>query len=198
MVWIILAIIFTILLLLLNLYVKIHLKYIDEELYIAVKLLFFKYVLIPDIEKADVKIKKKPKGKKAPVKKKKLKSSFEDIMDLISGIKTASEKVSHYFDRYLRVDIKAFRIKVASNDAASTAILYGLVSQGVSYVMEILTHNIKKVKIKNKDSILVVADFLSDEFETQIDIKFKIRSWQTIVLGINSFKDFIVNFNNKI
>lgn len=196
MIWIILSIILAILLLIFNIYVKIRITYIDEDFKLILKILFFKFTLIPmPDKKVEKKIKAEPKSKlpkkTKPKEKKKLK--FKDMTDLISTVKQIAEKVLYYFDKYLRVDIKEFRIKVAAEDAAATALIYGLVSQGVAYVMEILRQNIKKVKLKYKDSVLVVTDFMSEKLETRIDMTFKLRIWQVIVLGIGSFKEFLLN-----
>ena len=204
MVWRILAIIFLVLFLLFNLFVKIQLIYIGEEFKLYVKVLFLKIITIPEPDKKPKK-EKKPKEKKlvkksestAPKKKKK-ETSFDDLLELISAIRQIADKISLYFRKYLRVDIKALRIKVAGNDAASAAMMYGIVSQSVSFLLEMIDENIKKIKYKRKDSVLVTTDFVSEKFEAQINITFKIRVWQLLVIGISSMKEFLANVYNKI
>lgn len=194
MMWIILSIILVVLILIFNLYIKICITYINEDLKLILKILFFKFTLIPMSDKKSKK-KVKPKSKQpVPSKlKKKKKLTFNDVTDLISTVKQIVEKVLYYFDKYLKIDITEFRIKVASEDAASTAIIYGFVSQGVAYVMEIIRQNVKTLRVKYRDSVLVVTDFVSEKAEARIDMTFKLRIWQVIVLGIGSFKKFLLN-----
>lgn len=200
MVWIILAIIFTILFIVFSLYVKIQLTYIDEDFKVVLKILFLKFKLIPSPTKKpkQKKIKTEKGQKKSSSEKKskeKKKVKFNDMLDLISVVKQIVEKILHYFNRYLRVDIKALRIKIAADDAAAAAIIYGLVSQSVSYTLEIIRQNVKKLNVKRDDSIVVVTDFIGDKIETQINIIFKLTVWQILVIGVSSFKEFLININ---
>ena len=204
MVWRILAIIFLILFLVFNLFVKIQLIYIGEEFKMYIKVLFFKIVTIPEPDKKPKKEKKakvkkaEKKSDPAKPKKKKKETSFADVMELISAVRQIADKILIYFSKYLRADIKALRIKAAADDAASAAVLYGLVSQSVAYLLEIIEENIKKIKYKRKDSVLVITDFVSEKFEAQINIIFKIRVWQLLVIGISSIKEFLANVYNRI
>jgi len=202
--WIILAVILLILFLVLNLFVKIQLIYIGEEFKLYVKVLFFKIITIPEPDKKPEEIQKPKKKnvKKKPVsdkpKKAKKETTFDDFMKIITSFRQILDKIFSYFTKNLRVDIKALRIKVAADDAASTAIYYGLVSQSVAYLLEIIEENIEKIKYKRKDSLIVTADFTSEQFEVQIDITFKIRIRQLLVIGIKTIKEFLANVYNKI
>jgi Periplasmic protein TonB, links inner and outer membranes len=197
--WIILAIIFTVLFLLFNLYAKIQLVYIDGNLKVFLRILFLKFTLVPsppEKPKSKQKDKKKKVKSDKPVPKEKpkedKKTSFDDVMDIIAAAKQIIGKVFYYFKKYLRIDVKALRIKVAGNDAASAALMYGLVSQGVAYLLEFIEENVKKIKYK-RNSVIVITDFISEEFQIQLDIAVKIRIWQIIRLGVSVFKEFLVN-----
>ena len=200
--WIILAIILTVLFLLFNLYVKIQLIYIDGDFKLFVRILFLKFTLIPSPEekaKPDSKPKRKKAEKKKPVPEEKPKekkdTTFDDVMDIIESAKKIIGKIFQYFSKYLKVDVKALRIKVAADDAAASALMYGLVSQGVAYLLEFIEENVKKVKYKKK-SVIVTTDFISEKFEFQLDIAVKIRIWQILTLGVSVFKQFLVSFKN--
>ena len=195
--WIILAIILTVLFLLFNLYVKIQLIYIGGDLKVFLRILFLKFKIVPPPEeKTEQKPKKKKdKSKKAVSEEKpkeKKKNTFDDVMDIIESVKKIIGKVFYYFNKYLRFNVKALRIKVAAEDAAASALLCGLVSQGVAYLLEFIEEHVKKIKYK-RNSVIVITDFISEEYEIQLDISVKIRIWQILALGVSVLKEFLLS-----
>ena len=83
---------------------------------------------------------------------------------------------------------------MATGDAASTAILYGVVIQSVAYIIEILnsTTNLKGLK---RADIAVNADYLSESTSVDMKFVFSLRVWHifSILFGVigKAIKKFI-------
>ena len=128
------------------------------------KLLFLKFKLYPEKEKPKKKPKKKvPTPTKAPPKKVEQKKKgdilpklFEYRKVIISIVKEFATKV-HF--KFVKINIK-----IATDDAAKTALAYSGAVQGVSYLVSFL-ENYSNVDITKNSSINVYTDFLSEESE---------------------------------
>ena len=169
------------------LWLKIRIIY-NETLIVTVGILFFKYKLIPAKEKKE-KPAKKEKEVPSEVKfKEKKEKEKPNLLELISLIKNIVTKIIEQFNKHLVVQIKELKIKIAADDAAKTAILYGAVSQSVVYLLEIINNNVKKVK---KGRVLVVSDFTGTNFDARINITFKLRVWQILSLALKTAFTYI-------
>ena len=169
------------------LWVKVRIIY-NETLKVTVGVLFFNFKLIPAKEKKE---KKPKKGKEITLEKvveEKKEEVKPNILELISLIKNIITKITEQFNKHLNVSIKELHIKVATDDAAKTALLYGAVSQSVVYLLEIIQKNVKKVK---KGRILVVSDFTGTDFDARINITFKLRVWQILSLALKTAFTYI-------
>lgn len=155
----------------------------DEGFMILVSLLGIKIVRFPAKEKK-VKLSdyspKKPKKKKKPAPKKKKaepqpekpkkKLSVTHILNIVK------ELLHDFFGSYSRqivVKVAKLHIRVATDDAASTAVLYGAVIQGVSYILAILDGINDLKPLKEKD-VCVVPDFTSGQFTADIKIVLRV------------------------
>ena len=68
------------------------------------------------------------------------------------------------------------KINIATGDAAQTAIMYGVVVQSVSYIIEIL-QRVTNLDNLNKSEIQVNTDYLSEKTSADVLIKFSLRVW---------------------
>ena len=183
MIWVLAIILFIISLFFLRIKVKVI---YNETLTVTAGILFLKFKLIPAKEKKEKPVKTKEViPKKIEVKKEKKKS---DPLEAITLIKNIITKIIEQFNKYLVVEIKELHIKVASDDAAKTALLYGAVSQSVVYLLEKINQNVKKVKTK---SVAVVSDFIGSEFDARIKIIFKLRVWQALLIVLKTAIEYI-------
>ncbi len=184
----------------------------DEELCVTLKVAFVKIKLVPKREKPirlkDYRIKafrkrrlreqreylqknrKKSadKAKKTETSKDKpkapIKERAEDALDLVKHVILRGVK---RFGRHLRINVYRMRIFVGGSEPDKTAITYGLVCQGVSYVTEILdTHLNVKYPGKAEHRIYVGADFSSPKTVTDIHISLRIRMWHLPSSGISA------------
>ena len=114
---------------------------------------------------------------------KKEKKSPGEILDIISLVANILKQVIGKFFGHLRIKIARIRLKIATGDAATTAITYGAVTQAINVLFPIID-NIKTVKTPVNKDIDVSADFCSDETEIDIELSFSLRVWHLFhVLG---------------
>ena len=182
----------------------------EDELIIKIKVMFLKFSLYPKKQKKlnprdyslkslqkkqDKLTKKKPKTKKQtdPSPKKDKATQIKDILDII---KIVLENVMSPFGRYLKVEIVRIYVKIATNDAAKTAVIYGLASQSVAYIIELLS-NLTNVDVKRKNSIIVTSDFLSEKSEAKINITLGLKGWHAIALAVKFFMAYLKSKNKQ-
>ena len=123
------------------------------------------------------KVKQKEAKKAAKKQKKRLpdyKDSVADEKEFLSTLLSLSVGILDKFFGTLRIDIVHLHIAVGGADASQTAITYGLVSQGVAYLLEILTQK-TKLHCKRRESIHVTADFLSSSTTASVSLVFTFR-----------------------
>ena len=164
--WIIIGILsFIALLVIILLTAKVELRIsYKDELSISAKFFFLNFKLYPEKPKKKKKKKKskkpQPPASKSPSKKEAKKKSdiipkLFEYRDTVLGIVKEFASVLHF--RFLDINIK-----IATDDAAKTAITYSLAVQGVSYLVSFLD-NYSNVDVTKNSSINVYTDFLSEE-----------------------------------
>lgn len=124
---------------------------------------------------------KRANAPSAPKRKRRL----SDINALLRYITRVAAALLKKFGEYLRVDIKRFVITVATGDAAQTAILYGAVSQGASYLFALLESTLKLKYCRNAMTG-IEAEFTAENWNADIDITLKLRGWQALALLIKA------------
>ena len=83
-----------------------------------------------------------------------------------------------------RVRIDRFYVSVASEDAAKTAILYGVVSQSAAYILGLLD-NFTKMRVK-RDAIRIYPDFLATESDFSLRIRFSMPFYKVLYYWLKS------------
>ena len=122
-------------------------------------------------KKAEKKLQKKSQKAKSTAKQPK-----RSILDWVNIAGAVIGALFGRFAKRLRVKVARLNIKVATGDAASTAILYGAVIQSVAYIIEILRKITNVDGIKNS-SISVEPDYLSEEMSFDLKFVFSLRVW---------------------
>lgn len=141
-------------------------------------------------EKKRLASEKKAKKKQSAAKAKKSdgekKLPSTEMKDEPSVIRILLRIVGGVLDKFfgkLRVKIARVRITVGGPDAAKTALTYGIVSQGVAYLMELISLKTKMTREKNTD-VSVVPDFLSGKTTADLLIIFQMRLIDLLSTGI--------------
>lgn len=163
----------------------------DDGFCAKVRILFFSFNIPPEKKtkrkmnakdfKNEVKKLRRSSEKKQKKKKTKKKYSSDDIPFYFNLIKDFIEKTYASAKRGLTVKIQRINIVIATEDAAKTAIMYGVISQGCAYFLEFLK-GLTKIKYKKRANINISTDFLSTQ--TTFDLRI-ILSWKLYrALGI--------------
>lgn len=122
-------------------------------------------------EAREERLSKKKKGKKSA--KRKLKESLsvrsdKGVIKELGGILRLLRILILRFGKRLRVKIKRFEVVAASDDAATTAYLFGAFSQLLSYGLA-LADRYTNVKLNNK-RVAVKADFCREESSVNAEV----------------------------
>ncbi len=137
--------------------------------------------------------KKAAKSAKKNEKKKRLPTEQTPVKDEPSMISLLLSLVGGIVDKFagmLRVDAARIRITVGGPDAAKIALTYGIVSQGVAYLMEILMHKTRFYRPKN-EYVSVVPNFLAETTTADISLIFTVRLWHFVNIGCTFLYRFI-------
>jgi hypothetical protein len=189
--------------LLLSVRVTLNIVYRDK-LSIYLRVLFIKVQLYPTKEKKfnakkyEKKLKKK-ENKSNPV----IRDNSQEEKPpatITDNIKLVTEILSVFFKalpRHLHVKLAKLHIKVATGDAAQTAILYGAVSGAVACLIELLDSITNLSHLKTK-SISIVPDYLSDKSDVDVNISLSISSFGVIsTLGKSLWKFIMLKYIKK-
>ena len=185
----------------------------SDEIALYVKVLFIKIPILPKKEPKKIKgmssakaqkirknLEKKAQKKalaaqeKAEAKKEKeqskQKKSPGEIVSIIKMVSDLAVTVIDRFARHLRIHIARIKLVIASEDAATTAILYGTVSQSINLFFPVLERVKNFPKLRNAD-ISVDCDFASTEPVIDIKLGFSIRVWQVLHIALSALITFI-------
>lgn len=210
--WITLGILLFIALILL-IRVRIHIDYHGEDVTLTLKVLGIPIRLMPKKEKkksirlsdysyrAVEKRKRKEEKRKAKPQKAKKKEpqkpkEKQPLSDSISFIAELVKYLLGKFLGHLRIDVTEIRIAVGSDDAARTAIMFGIINQAAAALLDILGA-ITNVKKNRKNEIAVYADFTSDKIRADIDIGFSLRVWHAFSIAFGALFRYIGNMLKK-
>ncbi len=193
---------------LLLLQIRISIVY-EGDVKVLLGILFFKFKVYPRDNKPDIKkfsakginqrIKQDRKKIAAQAnKEKKGKSSgkkthFLDTLKLVADILGAVKK---RFFKHLRIKVAKLKLIVATDDAAKTALEYGLAVQGVQYIVSLL-ESTTNFTVEKNGSIYVDCDYCSEKTSLDLDITFSLRAWQIAAILIRAGTAFIMNSGKK-
>ena len=118
-----------------------------------------------------------------------------EIIDILSAFTEIVAIIVKRFAHHLKVKIVRFKVKIATEDPALTAVTYGAATGIINVLLPILedVDNLGLPKEKNLD---VSTDFLSDTPEIDMKVSFSIRTWhiadiflRTAIGGISKYVD---------
>ena len=218
--WLILLIPLILIFLLLFLKVRLCIAY-ENDISIGIKVLLFNIPLLPakkknpkprdytvkKMRKRQAALDKKAAKKKAKQLEKEQKKAAEaenapkkdkatQIKEILELIKLVLENVMSPFGRYLKVEILKMHIVIGTPDPAKTAVVYGAVSQSVSYIIELLS-NVTNVDVKKKNSITVTPDFFEGRSNAKINLTLGLRVWHALSLAIKFFMAYLKHTRTK-
>ena len=97
----------------------------------------------------------------------------------------------------LRIDVKYINITVASDNAAKTAVLYGIVYQSVDYLLAFINEN-TRIKQKKTEDICITTNYLTDKTIFDINLVFSMSVFSLLDIGMKMTYNYLVaKYNSK-
>ena len=135
-----------------------------------------------------IKRKRRIERQKAELRKRKAKKKEKKpLLRQLRAFRLLLHILKHAYRRILssvHVHIDRFDISVASDDAAKTAILYGVVSQSAAYILGLL-HGFTKTSVK-RGAIRIYPDFTAEESSLALQVRFSAPVFKLIILGLHA------------
>ena len=129
---------------------------------------------------------KKAAEKALPPEKKKRKATVAENIGLVRALVAALFRKTR---KHLRLHAARLHLRVATGDAATTAVLYGVVCQSLSYLLALLDR-ITKLKAA-PPSVSVCADYLAEKTHADIQITLSLRLWGALAAACSVAFAFI-------
>ena len=104
------------------------------------------------------------------------------ILEILSMFKTR-------FFKHFRIRVARIRVSIATGDAASTAILYGAVSQAVYPIAAFLTE-FTNINDLEKADIDLRPDFLGENTTVDLKISFSLRVWHLADILLRALRSY--------
>ena len=128
----------------------------------------------------------KPSHKKPSLPTKEdIKNTLTDAVDVTAAVTEIIAVVVKRFTHHLKIKVARFKIKIATEDAAVTAVTYGAVSQIINVLLPILA-TVKNFDLPKEKNFDISADFSTTETEIDIKVSFSLRIWHFADMGIRS------------
>ena len=105
-----------------------------------------------------------------------LKENLEMVLEL-------AKKLYRKTRGKVKIKINQLHIRVATNDAAHTALLYGVALQLVSYIIGFVESKYTRIIRKDGD-LLVEADYSSSQCSADVDLVLSAKIWRAIIIII--------------
>ena len=98
--------------------------------------------------------------------------------DLATSVLRRSLSMAHVF-------VKRLTVSVGSEDAATTAILYGTISPALAFLLEAL-EQFSHLHISRRAAVGVAADFTSNRIRANLHLRFRLRVFQVICIALHA------------
>lgn len=134
------------------------------------------------------------KAAKEAIKTKKgkhLLSSKKDrpLTEKIALVRAISAILIRKTHKHLRLHAARLHIRVATGDAAQTAVLYGVVCQSLSYLLA-LFDRVTRLKAVTPD-VSVTADYLAEKPSADVRLVFSLRVWGALAIAFGAALAYI-------
>lgn len=106
-----------------------------------------------------------------------------NIKENLEMVLALAKKLVHKTRGKVKIKIKKLHIRVATNDAAHTALLYGVVVQLVSYLIGFVEQNYTSIQRRDGD-LAVEPDYNTSECSANIDLVLSAKIWRAIIIII--------------
>ena len=112
------------------------------------------------------------------------------LVEMLSDLTGLIKKIYKVARKGLKFHIKKLHIYVATDDAAKTAVIYGVVTQSVSYLMHFIDTHLTNIR-RDEGDLKVEADYHSQTPRADIDIVCSVRLYKILTSGVLNDADLI-------
>ena len=178
---------------------------LKESVSVMVRILFLKIPIFPKPKSTKKKSKKKKKSDKKPKKDKKdkkekskdqEKKKSKKKLDIVFLVRLLLDVVTALFKKlgqHFKIRIHAYEICVASEEAAKTAVMYGMV-QTLSETLFLRLEKAINFKIVKNAPLGVYVDFLEEKPKANVKIDFSISIADVFAIIFGVIFAFIKSF----
>ena len=128
--------------------------------------------------------------RKEAAKAKKKKKSMSEILDVVHMARAIAAEVIRRFFRHLRIDLARVHIKVATGDAATTAVAYGAACTAINMLLPVLSE-VENFSMPREQDFSVEADFLGESPTLDLKISFSLRVWHVLHIAFGALGQFL-------
>ncbi len=139
----------------------------------------------PKKEEATTEIPKPPIGKTVSL-----------VVDIIAALTEATAITVKRFAHHLRIKVARLHVKIASEDAALTAVAYGSVTQIINVLLPILS-TVKNFKLPKEKDLDISVDFSTTVPEVDAEISFSLRVWHLADVGLRALIGGFMKFAKR-
>ncbi len=136
--------------------------------------------------------KRKQQAKKEQAQAKKTgaepKPNLKENLDMILAILKRAYSLTK---GKVRVEFRKMHLRVATGDAASTAILYGVILQTVAYLLQWTQDHFNEIRRREGD-MTVEPDYLSDQPSFELDLRLRIVGFRAVGIALKMLHTYQV------
>ena len=126
---------------------------------------------------------KKAAGTKRPAPSPNLKENLDMIFALL-------RRAYELTGGKIGIEFRKLRLRVATGDAASTAILYGVVLQSSAYLLQWVESHYNHIRRRDGD-MTVEVDYLGRHPSAEVNLRLSVRLFRAVGIGLGMFRAFL-------
>lgn len=197
-VWIVLGCVFVCILLLLSLPITLRTTASEQSVRAEISYLGVIRKSVYPLPPKRKRRKKRQKSKaepKAPIAQKKgnLKSRLSQLRELRGLIAAILIRMPRTFS----LAVERLQIRVASDDPAKTALLYGAISSTLSFSLAWLDRHLFSIKPTCTRNISLVADFEGERITLDADLRLRTTPYRLLALGVKVLLPYFFSRKNN-
>ena len=89
----------------------------------------------------------------------------------------------------IRLDFRKLHLRVATGDAASTAIFYGVIVQNAALLLQWINDHFNKIH-RRKGDMTIEPDYLSGKPSLEVDLRMRVRLLRAAGIGIGLYRTY--------
>lgn len=142
----------------------------------------------------------KQKERKKQLKEERKKEKQGSVKSIISTVNLAASTIKRLlglFAKHLKIKVARIKITVATEDAATTAIEYGAITQSINVLMPLL-EDIDNFSVSKNADISVNADFTAQESKADIRVSLSLRVCHILKIALSALFNLIKHQFNDL